>query len=282
MKWSVAACGVLLLLLALVWWLDAEKPADPTQMTAPAANVSTNFRNLQPLKQVEVASDGLTSTTIGVEDKPEPLTANASHLAVDYSLQPGCLRKEKQPDAEFELNAAVRNEGAGEGSSTLNKEACFTAVREIKSARWMFDATPTQTIAYSPLSNNWHGLSVQEIVLHELCGGDQPFDAALQATVELFFVTAKETTKVLIGPRWVSEGTIRSPLTEEQYSNITKTLLGRRRDVIGPGGNMSAEIFDKRFKERYFNRVTAEAEAQEQRAKELRRVQRGLPADCVE
>jgi hypothetical protein len=283
MQRFVAACVALLLLMALIlWWQEDEAIVDSSQTTAPEVRVGANVTaDRLPLTHGEVAaSETLTLPTTGVVGESTTLTVIASRADSNTNQQSNCVRKDDEmPKEAVEINAALRNSE----SSALDKEACFAAVDEIKSARWMFDATPTQTVAYRPLAHpNWHGLSVQETVLHELCSGDQSFDASAKATVQLFFVTANETTKILIGPNWVSEGTIRSPLTEEQYSHITKLLSGRRRDVVGPGGNMSAEIFDRRLKERYFNRIAADEEMHLRRERELRQAQRGLPSDCIE
>jgi len=281
-RWLAAGCVALLLLLALVWWPGADEPVDSPERNAADANPSAASIAIgQSPRKLDVSTEELTSPASGAIDNSETLSAGVPPASVATNLRPKCLRKEDKKPDEFELNAALRNEGPGGGSSTLSKEACFAAVGEIKRSRWMFDKTPTQTVAYTPRPDiHWLGVAVQETVLHELCSGDRPFDAALTRNIELYFVTAEATTKVLIGPYWVSEGTIQSPLTEEQYLHITKTLSVRRRDVIGPGGNMSSEIFDRRLKERFHNLATAEAEAQEQRDAELRHARGGLPADC--
>jgi hypothetical protein len=279
----VAIGAALLLILAIVvWWPVEEEVGDDSELTPANAAASTNFpADVRRAQQVEVSSkEEPASTAIDVANHPAAIQVSDPLANVGTNAQPKCLRKEAtKPDAAFELNASLRNNEP----STLDKKACYAAVDQIKRARWMFDSTPTQTVAYTPRADiNWLGVSVQETVLHELCSGDLPYEATSEAKIVLFFVTATETSKILIGPNWVSEGTIQSPLTQEQYANITKALSGRRRDVVGPGGNMSPKIFDKRMQARYYNQVVAEAEAQEQRADELRRAQRGLLSTCAE
>ncbi len=296
MQRKIAACVALFLLLAGgVWWLqwlDVRDVVDSSAERATGVKASGNLNgdpvaDHLPSSRAEVASrEMLNSTLPRVVDMPEAPTESAAQVGVGASSRSRCLRAEEEmPEVPSAPNSNSRNDERTEvGTSALNKEACYTAFDEVKKARWVFDATSTQAVWYSAV-RPFNGSLLREIVLQEMCAGDRPFDAASEekeTKSELFFVTSKETTKVLIGPYWITDGTVLSRLTEEQYSSVTKILMRGRQDVIGSGGSLSRELFDKGLKERYFNRITAEEEARKRSDKELQFAQQRLPADCLE
>lgn len=203
-----------------------------------------------------------------------PVSSTASEL-------PSCgqVLGDKPRDTSKDLPDVKHYELPG-AESAVDKDACYAAAAEVRRARQLYDATPAITVSYNNVPPMM-GSDVSRMVLGVICAGDKPFDPNEKFEIELFYVTAVKTTRVTIGRYWISEGTIRTSLTDEQYGKYVKTLERRRRDVIGPFGNMTRESFDQRMARGAFNLLAAQRDEGARRDLELRLAQRKLPTDCI-
>jgi hypothetical protein len=251
MKFVYTVGIVVMLGIAAAWWFS-ESEDQATAIPGPA--VSSGFDARQQMRgNVESTQKQGTG---------EPVAASRESTAGQDAGSDGAMAA---PAGEVPLlkpgveQVALRNavetipgqpaDTKSSQPSAIDKTDCETAARTLDKSLTIFDVAPTKAYQYAwspPYPNA--GLTGFEYLrarlLAPLCTGTIAFDPASAVRMEFVAISIDSHVRILVGDYWISDGTVLSPLSDEEQESLSNAIQRRRN---GPGPDRSREIFERQL-----------------------------------
>jgi hypothetical protein len=252
---STFGIAVLLCIVAALWFAE---PEDETNAT-PGAAVSSGFDAGQ-----QMGGNGETPQQRGLRQRVIPSEASTARRDVGsdsaISAPTGSVAL-AAPETE---QVTVRNATEGipgqsadtkpSPPSAIDKTDCEAAAKTLETSLSIFDVTPTLAVWYARSAPSPHAGptgfdSLKAGLLAPLCSGTYAFSREdYAATMEFVAISTDSHVRILVGDTWISDGTVLSPLSEQDQAFFANpSIQMRRRQGIGPGRNMPREVFERRL-----------------------------------
>lgn len=245
---------VVLLGIAVTWWL-AQSEAVTNQMpvsgassgldASPQVDGNGESRRQEASRQPDIPSGG---SGAGRDVRSANAAATSGGNVALSTAETGefslPVAKERSPGVSADTKSSEPSE--------IDKTDCEAAARTLEASLAIYDVTPTLAVAYARANPNapTSGFgSLQTGLLAPLCSGTYAFDRRdYAATMEFVAISSDSHVRILVGDSWISEGTIVSPLSEQDQAFFANPSLQRRRQQgIGSGQNVSREVFERRL-----------------------------------
>ncbi len=253
MKFIYMAGIAVLLAIAVAWWFFG---SEDQAIAIPGPAVSSGFDARQQMRG--------NAESPQQQGPGEPVTAPresaAGHdVGSESAMAPpvGKAPLLKPADEQVALrNAAEAIPGQPADTkssqpSAIDKTDCEAAARTVDESLTIFDVTPTKAYQYAwsppyPNAGPSGFDALRARLLAPLCAGTIAFDPAYPVRMEFVAISIDSHVRILVGDNWISDGTVLSPLSDDEQERLSN-LLQRRRN--GPGPDSSRESFERRLAE---------------------------------
>lgn len=250
MKFIYTAGIAVLLAIAVAWWFSG---SEDQAIAIPGPAVSSGFDASQPMRgnaespqqqgPVEPVTASRESTAGHDVGSDSAMAAPAGKAPL---LNPGVEQVALRNAAE-----AIPGQSADTKSAqpSADKPDCESAARTVDKSLTIFAVTPTKAYQYawSPPYPNAGPSAFDDLrarLLAPLCTGTIAFDPAYPVRMEFVVISIDSHVRILVGDNWISDGTVLSPLSDDEQEYLSNSLQRRRN---GPGPDWPREIFERRL-----------------------------------